>query len=193
MVDAKNITAIILAGGKSSRMGTDKGLIDFNGKKMVEYVLEAVKDLCNHIIISGSNSKYKQFGFPVYEDIHKNLGPLGGIHSGLSNSATDWNLIVSCDLSFVTKDFFRFLFSKISNAEAVVPVHDLQVEPLCALYHQSSLPKIESLLLKNELKMQNAVKRLDSIFIKVPKEIFDPATIFKNINSPEDFLSPSHS
>ena len=189
MIDRKNITAIILAGGKSSRMGTDKGLVDFNGQEMITYVLQHVKVVANDVLIISNHTGYEKFGYPVCEDIHKNQGPLGGIHAGLLNSKTAWNLVIGCDLPFVTKEFLAFLVSSIAEGDALVPIHDSFAEPLCALYHQSSFPKIESLLLKQELKMQTVVKELDTIFIEVPTEIFNSTIIFRNINRPEDLSS----
>lgn len=170
-------------------MGTDKGLVDMHGIKMIECVLQSVKSLTNQILVISNNPEYNTYCYPVYSDIHKNCGPLGGIHAGLSNSITEWSLVIACDLPFVPPAFFSFLVSNISSADAIVPVHDSFAEPLCALYNKSCLPKIESLLLKQELKMQNVLKQLDSKFIEVPEEKFDAASIFRNINSPEDLTT----
>ncbi len=188
MINPENISAIILAGGKSSRMGSDKGLVEFSRKKMIEHVLGNVKSVINEILIVSNNHEYKSFGCPVFEDINKNCGPLGGIHAGLSYSKTEWNLIVGCDMPFITPEFISFLISNISTADAVIPVHNGNNEPLCGLYHKSSLTKLESLLLKQELKMQNVLKILETKFIEVPDDIFDADLIFKNINSPEDVV-----
>jgi molybdopterin-guanine dinucleotide biosynthesis protein A len=179
--------AFVLAGGKSSRMGSEKGLVNFLGKKMIEHVLDSLKDLCCINIIS-DNQEYLQFGNNVYPDIYKNCGPLGGIHSALYNSNSDWNIVLSCDLPLVTSDFLLFLLKNIEvkPCDAIVPVHKNKVEPLCALYHKSSLPKIETLVLKKELKMQAALEKLNTIYLEVPKEKFDADVLFRNINSPAD-------
>jgi molybdopterin-guanine dinucleotide biosynthesis protein A len=186
MIDRNHLTAIILAGGKSSRMGTDKGLMDFRGKKMIEHVLCVAGAIATEILISSSNAGYSQFGFPVYEDIYKNFGPLGGIHSGLSSSHSQWNLVVSCDLPFISREFLLFLLSQDADGNAIVPVHDKMPEPLCALYNKSALPEIESLILNGELKMKHALQKLNTVYVDVPKEKFNAAVLFKNLNSPED-------
>ena len=93
-------TAIILAGGKSSRMGSDKGLVLLNGKPMISYIIEILKKMQIPIIIISNNENYKQFGLPVFADIIKEKGPLGGIYTGLKNSKTESNIIVSCDVPF---------------------------------------------------------------------------------------------
>jgi molybdopterin-guanine dinucleotide biosynthesis protein A len=185
MEDRFTYGAFVLAGGKSSRMGSDKGLIEFNGKKMVEHVLKSLGSHCIGII--SNNDEYKQFGKPVWPDIYKNCGPLGGIHSALYNSDADWNLIVSCDIPFITSDFLFFLLKQIKThkGKTRVPVHDNKAEPLCALYHRSCITEIENLLMKKELKMMDALEKLDTTYIEVPQE-FDSSVLFRNINSPED-------
>ncbi len=81
-------TGIILAGGKSSRMGEDKGLVLLNGKPMIQYVIEALKGVVSDIIIISNNASYNKFGIPVYPDIIKDKGPVGGIFTGLHHSKT---------------------------------------------------------------------------------------------------------
>jgi len=190
MTEKKKYSVIILAGGKSSRMGADKGLVEFNGKKMIEHILDVVKYLTDEILIVSNNPDYKNFGYPVVEDIYKECGPLGGIHAGLSKSTTPWNLVIGCDMPYVTSDFLEFLILQLpQSCDAIIPVHDEKVEPLCALFNRTSLPKMESLLLKNELKMQEVVARLNSKFVDVPMKHFLASVIFKNINSRIDLIT----
>jgi len=193
MEDRITYESFVLAGGKSSRMGADKGLVDFRGKKMIEHVIYSL-GLSYPISIISDNQEYRQFGHNVYTDIYKNCGPLGGIHSALYNSNAGWNIVMSCDLPFVTSDFLLFLLKKIKGnlCDAIVPVHDSKVEPMCALYCKSSLPKIETLILKKELKMQAVLEKLNTIYVEVPKEKFDAGLLFRNINSPADITSPKY-
>jgi molybdopterin-guanine dinucleotide biosynthesis protein A len=187
MEDRITYESFVLAGGKSSRMGSDKGLVNFHGKKMIEHVLNSLR-LSYPISIISDNQEYRQFGHNVYSDIYKNCGPLGGIHSALYNSNSEWNIVLSCDLPLVTSDFLLFLLknTEAKLCDAIVPVHKNKVEPLCALYHKSSLSKIENLILKKELKMQSALEKLNTIYVEVPKEKFDADVLFRNINSPAD-------
>jgi len=168
-------------------MGTDKGLMDFRGKKMIEHVLDASSSIQDLNIIS-NNEAYRQFGKRVYPDIYKNCGPLGGIHSGIYNSKSDWNLAITCDLPFVTWDFIFFLLKKIHGNpfDAIVPVHDGKVEPLCALYYKYCLPKIEAMIQKKELKMQTVLEKLNTMYVEVPKDRFDASLLFRNMNSLSD-------
>ena len=181
--------AFVLAGGKSSRMGNDKGLMDFHGRKMIEHVLHSL-NFSPHISIITDNELYRQFGYPLITDIYKNCGPLGGIHAGLYNSNSDWCIVISCDMPFVSADFLNFLLKNIKgfSGNAIVPVHDSKVEPLCALYHKSCLPELERLILKKEFKMQTVVQKLKTTFVEVEEEEFNPSVLFRNINSPDDLV-----
>src|SRR6202008_2205785 len=100
------ITAIILAGGKSSRMKEDKGLVYFNGKMLVEHVIASAKKMTTRIIIITANPAYRQFGYPCTEDEMKEKGPLGGIFTGLVHSSTKKNLVLGCDLPFLSQQIF---------------------------------------------------------------------------------------
>ena len=99
MVDKKNITGIVLAGGKSSRMGSDKGLLTINGKMFIEHVVDAMKPLVDNIIIVSNNKMYDQFGYERIEDEIINSGPMAGLYSGLKHSESEYNLVLSCDRS----------------------------------------------------------------------------------------------
>ena len=191
MVSPENISAFILAGGKSSRMGSDKGLVRFHGRKMIEHVISNIPLPKNQIAIINGNPAYQIFDCTIYNDIYKNCGPLGGIYAALYHSTTDWNFIIGCDMPFVSKDFISFLMKKISDQTAIVPVHDAHVEPLCALYHRSNLSGIQNLLQHGELKMQNAIKIMNAELCDVSL-LFSAEEIFRNINSPEDISKQTH-
>ena len=83
METKKNITGVVMAGGESSRMGTDKGVLEINGKPMVEVIISALKPVVDDIIIIANNSNYDYLGYKVYNDLIKKSGPLGGIYSAL--------------------------------------------------------------------------------------------------------------
>lgn len=189
MVGKKKITGIILAGGKSSRMGTDKGLLKFQGETLVARMLDVLNSVTDSIMIISANPEYEKFGVPVYADIHPDRGPLGGIHTGLFHSKTELNLVIGCDMPFIEKNFLEYLVSKFEENRLLVPVHGDKTEPLCAIYPRSALPKIESLLLEGELKMQKVVRTLGAKWLTLPKGIFDPSQLFRNMNSREDMES----
>ena len=104
MSSIKNITGVILAGGKSSRMGTDKGVLELNGKKIIEHIIYSIKPVVDEIIIISNSNNYDYLGFKVYSDIIKERGPLAGIHTALTHTTTERNLIVSCDIPFINSE-----------------------------------------------------------------------------------------
>jgi molybdopterin-guanine dinucleotide biosynthesis protein A len=102
-------SAFILAGGKSVRMGTDKGLVDFKGKPMIKHLIEIVQPLFSDVIIISNNEAYQKFGLPVLKDRIKDLGPIGGLLTGLKYTNTDWNFFIACDLPFVQTKVINLL------------------------------------------------------------------------------------
>jgi molybdopterin-guanine dinucleotide biosynthesis protein A len=183
----KSVTGIILAGGKSSRMGFDKGMADFNGRSMVTWVIDTLQVVCTHIIIISNAEAYQQLGFPVYADIHKGSGPLGGIQTGLTYSTTEYNLIMACDMPYVKPELLVQLLAFADTYKIVVPYVDGQFEPLCGFYHKHTLPKMEELLQQNIRKMQQVIRQFPYKEIKI--EGSNPASqMFANINTPKELL-----
>jgi molybdopterin-guanine dinucleotide biosynthesis protein A len=181
----KTITGIILAGGKSTRMGFDKGMAELNGKPMVGWVIAALQGVCNHIIIISNTANYEQLGYPVYADLYKNTGPLGGIFSGLTYTSTEYNLVVACDMPFINTDIFNLLLKYASNHSIVVPSVNSRFEPLCAFYHKHTRHKMEELLLQKIWKMQEVIREFTYKEIKVEDLLPDPH-MFANINTPSE-------
>jgi molybdopterin-guanine dinucleotide biosynthesis protein A len=180
------ITAIILAGGQSKRMGTDKALLKLEGVTMLERVVELCKIGCENILISSNNPKHAKFGFPVVTDEFKNCGPISGIHAGLKKSETDWNFIISVDAPFVEPLFLNFLISEINDSDAVVPIHDKGKEPLIALYHKNCTLKIEKRILAGDFIMHDLVTSLNTKLVDSENWLEKYPKIFQNINRPCD-------
>ena len=130
----QDITGIILAGGKSSRMGTDKGILELNGRKMVDYVIKALTPNVDEIIIIANNKNYNNLGYKVYRDIIKNCGPMGGIYTGLMKSKTKNNMLVCCDIPNISSIIIEYIIISAGEEAALVPIHNGQAEPLCAVY-----------------------------------------------------------
>ena len=179
----KNHTAIILAGGKSTRMGEDKGLMLLNGKPMVQYVIDAFELLTKNIIIIANNDLYTKFGLPVYVDLVKDKGPLVGIVTGLTNSKSEQNWIISCDSPFVKYDLLVELMNQLDGKECAMPTYENKKHPLIAAYRTSSLTRLKEQLLLDNLKLMKALEELDVNAFTANN--FDPIN-FKNINSKAD-------
>ena len=113
-------TAFILAGGKSSRMGTDKALLNYRGECLIRYPIRLFQQLSPDVRIIGDPSRYARFGLPVIADCVPSHGPLSGIYTGLKSSSTQYNLFLACDMPLMRPEFFELLFSNSANGDAVV-------------------------------------------------------------------------
>lgn len=181
----QKITGIILAGGKSRRMGAEKGLLRLSGKFMIEYSINILNQVCDKIIISENSNAYDFLGYPVVADIFPNSGPMGGIYSAMKHSDTELNLVLSCDMPFITKEMLCFLIDNISNHEVAVPWYgDQKFEPMCAVYHQKVIPVFEKFIQSNNFKIPDAFKQVKTNKIQMSDdlEVYNPQ-LFENINS----------
>lgn len=183
----KNITGIVLAGGKSSRMGTDKGMIKINGKKFVDHIVAALAPSVNEIIIIANNDNYNNLGYKVYSDIIKNRGPLGGIYTGLVNSETENNMIVSCDIPFISDALINYIIRLSAKADITVPVFKGNTQPLCAVYTKRITNEIYDLIKNNDLKIHNVLRHFITQEIYITKhQKFYNDKLLMNINTPEE-------
>jgi len=185
----KNITGIILAGGLSSRLGTNKAFIKIGDKTLIENTHDLIKEFCNEILISANTTE--GFGLPdhrIIADERKGLGPIGGIYSCLKHSKSDNNLVVAVDIPFINNGLIQLLFSNMTDAEMVVPVTgNGKAEPLCAVYKKSVLPHLEKMIAENDLKVQNLTNycRSKKLLISSQQEFYHDR-LFHNVNTPDD-------
>jgi molybdopterin-guanine dinucleotide biosynthesis protein A len=189
----KEITVIILAGGKSKRMGEEKGLVNFNGKKMVQYVIEAAKKITDNIIIITANAAYKQFGCICIADELKDKGPLGGIYTGLVHSGTQKNLFLGCDMPFLSERLLQELTNNTGEEDVLLTEHKGLAEPLCSVYDRRCATLIRSLLEENQLKITDALAGLKTRVISFEKKEWFKGNEFANINSIEELRKYNNS
>lgn len=184
MIDKKNITGIILAGGKSSRMGTDKGFLLLKDKPFVQYSIETLKPLVTEIIIVSDNSEYDVFNLKRVNDITKNAGPVAGICSGLEASSTDYNLILSCDIPLVSSEILQKLIKSIDETSEIIQIESNgKSMPLIAIYRKQIIPKFKALLHEDERRLRVAIRSCNSKNIVLEKE-YEFSTM--NVNTQND-------
>lgn len=190
MIDKKNITGIILAGGKSSRMGLDKGLLNLNGSTFMSHIIDAIKPLVNHIIIVSNNPEYDAFGYKRINDLIKDSGPLAGLYSGLYHSNTENNLVLSCDVPLI-KTFVLEQLINFDNEEFDVVQLQSQGKtmPLIALYKKHCLHKCLELLDNDERRLRVAITQLNTKTISNDSEWNQ---YVKNINTTSQFNKLNH-
>lgn len=183
----QNITVFILAGGKSTRMGSDKGLVHFNGKKLIEHGIQTCKKITDDIRIVTNNPDYAFAGLNLVSDVVKDSGPLAGIYSALLNSTNRLNLFLSCDMPFINTETLEFLINNYNEQhQAFVVTHNQQPEPLCAIYTPECTELFKKRIDENQLGVYNALKFLNCYFADITNEPFYSEIIFSNVNSPDD-------
>lgn len=179
----KNITAVILAGGKSSRMGEDKGLILVDGKSMVQHLVNLFDEVGIKSIIIANNEDYNQFGKAVFKDIHQDVGPIGGLHSAFMNSDSNSIFVASCDTPFISSELVHFLINSYDN-NICIPKQNGKTHPLIGLYPRSVLKTIENQIENGNHKIMDLINQIDTNIIDVTND-FD-ADIFRNLNTKND-------
>jgi molybdopterin-guanine dinucleotide biosynthesis protein A len=187
--DKDEITGIVLAGGKSTRMGEDKGLMELNNKPLIDYSIEVLSKVCDELIIGANSLEYQRFGFPVIPDEIKGIGPIGGIFSCLKASLTQDNVVLSCDIPLITQPVVELLLSKRKDYQIVVPVVNGFPEPLCAYYHSSVINGLHDLINRDIYKLQYAIKQFRTKFLPLDSKLsFYNEMLFSNINSSKDLI-----
>ncbi|SEQ54920.1 molybdenum cofactor guanylyltransferase [Hyunsoonleella jejuensis] len=185
MIDKTNITGIILAGGKSSRMGSDKGLLMLNDKPFIQYSIDALKPLVSEIIIVSDTPEYDAFGLKRITDITKDAGPVSGIYSGLEASKTELNLILSCDIPLITSEVLQQLIDAIDDTSEIIQAESNgKSMPLIALYKKCIKNTFKSFLEQDERRLRVAIKSCNYKNV-VLDEAFQNATL--NVNTKEEF------
>ncbi|MCH8316896.1 MAG: molybdenum cofactor guanylyltransferase [Bacteroidetes bacterium] len=186
----KQITAIILAGGKSLRMGKDKGLLQLNGLTFVERIYRVVSKVCAEVIIVAKQDGYEYLGLPVFSDIYEDKGPAGGIHTGLFHSKSKFNIVVSCDMPFLSSDLLKFLLSYTGkNYDVIVPRHRGKLQPLCAVYSKNCFCQLELFIQQNQLKMMNIIEQLNTKYVDINSTLdFYSPYLFMNVNNQRDLV-----
>ncbi len=155
------ITAFVLAGGKSTRMGSDKAFAVVEGQTLLQRVLQTLRLVTRDVMIVGLQSKFRDYA-PVVEDVFPERGPLGGIHAALRATATDLNLVVAVDLPFVPSSFLTYLGDRAqeTNAAVVIPRAAGRWQPLCAIYRKSFATAAQKALAHGRNK-------IDALFLEV--------------------------
>jgi molybdopterin-guanine dinucleotide biosynthesis protein A len=185
------IAAYILAGGASLRMGRDKAMLAPGGIPLILRIAEVVEPLAGPPIIVGPPTRYAALGYDVIPDDAPGIGPLGGIATALRHSNQGWNLILGCDLPFMTTSWLDYLIGRAveSNADAVIPQSAAGAEPLCAVYRKACLTPVLAAIARGVRKVTDAFVglQIDSVSKQEWKPFDESGQLFKNMNTPEDF------
>lgn len=181
--DNQHITGIILAGGKSSRMGSEKGLMMLHSKAFIDHIIDALQPLVQELIIVSNCEAYDSLGYKRYEDILKDAGPLAGLYTGLYYSHTEKNLVVSCDVPLVTTKVLQSLIdTSLSEASIVQYQSHGKLMPLVALYKKHCEQHCLELLAAGERRLLELSKHVKTKTIVLETKL---EKYVQNINTKE--------
>ncbi|ADI13717.1 molybdenum cofactor guanylyltransferase [Truepera radiovictrix] len=175
----------VLAGGRSSRFGSDKARYRYRGKTLLERALASLSGADERFVVSG---RPYAVGVPVYPDVIAGGGPLSGLHAALLYATRDWVALAACDLPHLTPTYWSLLWAERAGAEVVVVRSAAgRLEPLAALYHRALLPTVTEQLEAGEGRMHALVARVNAR--EVPWERVRAAVgaqVLLNANTPSD-------
>ncbi|WP_334072233.1 MULTISPECIES: molybdenum cofactor guanylyltransferase [Paenibacillus] len=191
------ITAVILAGGQSRRMGRNKALLSVGGVPVIEKLVKELSYVTDTVLIAGGpRETYSYLEAEIVSDTFPGAGPLAGLHAGLKAAGTTWTVFVACDMPFASREAVRWLADRTLLAEkegkeAVIPVIEGREQPLLAAYRRSVLPGLEETLREGRLKLTRWTEGLKADYTDgaamasaagIPAE-----RIPFNMNRPEDY------
>ncbi len=186
------LTSIILAGGKSSRLGRCKLSEFLCGKSLIEHVIERLEPISSQILIVTAEEQFRLLTAHKAEtitDLYPGRGPLGGIYTGLLASKAPYSLVVGCDMPFLNINLLHYMVRQIQGFDAIVPRLEMdKIEPLHAIYSRRCTDVILKQLMHDNLKISQTLNMLHVRYIERDEcERFDHRLLsLFNINSPSD-------
>ena len=187
-----DITGVILAGGRGTRMGgADKGLLSLAGKPLIAHVIARLAPQVATLIVSANRNldAYRQFSLPVVSDrIEDYCGPLAGLHSAMSVIDTDWLISAPCDSPFVPHDYVSRMRAAIDQQAAATAHDGERLQAGFCLLHRDLLPQLAAALDAREFAVHKFLRTVEAVHI----DFSDEAQAFRNINTPEELHDAQH-
>lgn len=184
-------SAVILCGGKSSRMGFDKCEIKVNNKFLVEIIAEQLSEVFEDIVlVSNDLERFKHTEYTVIKDIIANSGPIGAIYTALKQSTSKYIFVTACDMPIINLDYIKYMMEliKIENVEGVASYNSKYIEPLYAFYSTDMLWSFDLELKKNNFKLLDVIRNSNMHYVEEEKvrEYCKDMDIFINLNYESD-------
>jgi molybdopterin-guanine dinucleotide biosynthesis protein A len=189
-VTQQSITGVILAGGKSNRMGQNKALMSLGGKRLVDRVVEVMRSVFDDLLmVTNTPGVYADLDLPMVRDVWPEKGSLGGVYSAIYHVATSYCLVVACDMPFLQAAVLRYLITQINDYDVVVPDVLGELQTLHAIYSKACLQPIERRLEMHRLRIIGFFPDVRVRTVTASElEPYDPALLaFQNLNTPEEF------
>ena len=190
------VTGVILAGGKSRRMGANKALMQLGEDSLIGHIIRRMHLVTDELLlITNSPTEYAHLDLPMHADVIPNTGALGGIYTGLTSASYDAVICVACDSPFLEPKLLTYLVSVLGEYDVVMPYtsnhNDTQIilQTLCGVYSKRCLPIIASMLQASELRVHALQEwaRVQSVSPEVWQRLDPEGMSFFNINTPADF------
>jgi len=181
------ITGIILAGGKSSRMGSNKAFVEYKGTELIQIAINTMKPVVDEIKISGQEFEYSDLGYQVISDVYDNIGPIGGLHACLLHCKTDKLVLLPCDTPNIPSVFLHELLENSKDFDAVIPRMHGYIHPLCAVYNKKIFTVVENAINDESYAIYRLLKKMNVLYVDIDesKPYFSP-NIFHNVNEEKD-------
>jgi molybdopterin-guanine dinucleotide biosynthesis protein A len=186
-----SVSAAIMAGGKSKRMGQDKAWIELDGEPLVKRVADVLAQVADEVIVVANDPKYERLGLRVVRDRYPDGGALGGIATGVTAATHDTVLVAACDMPFLSVDVWRLIVGHAGEADVVIPRVGGEFETLHALYTKACVPHIARSLAENRLRVISFFDQVKVLAIEEPELRASDPTLrsFTNVNTPEELAS----
>lgn len=182
----EQLGAYILAGGKSSRMGQEKGLVMYKDKPLINYALAIVVQTAGSVSIVTANPLYASLGYDLVADETPGLGPAGGVYTALKNSSAEFVLVLGCDMPNLKPELILSMFDAMNGAEVIVAAQNGVVEPLLAIYKNSIAQQWYQYLESGTRKMTDFFNHFDCRIFETSGLFIGDENLFMNINTPGD-------
>jgi len=183
VIEKGAVEVFILAGGESSRMGTDKGLLNFKGTPMILHIIKLLNKLDLKTSIISSNQEYLKFGKPLYTDIIPKKGPLGGLYTALEYSNAPIVLLLACDMPSINRKGIQNLLKIAEPGKIAIATDGKQISPLFACYPKLLKKEVQKALLGDELKMQDFITRQSHVMLDL--NALENTEVLQNLNTLE--------
>ncbi|NMM64873.1 molybdenum cofactor guanylyltransferase [Clostridium sp. P21] len=187
----KTGTAVILCGGKSSRMGFDKSKIEIEGKYLIELIAKKLETIFDEVVlVAEKKDKFKKLKYTVLEDLKKEYGPAGGMYTGLKYANSKYVFFMACDMPIVNLEYIKYMMkiAEESDCDCVLPRNGKWIEPMYAFYSKDLIKDFEKGIDNNNLLLYDIIKssRIHYIPEEVTRSYSKDLEMFVNLNYVKD-------
>ena len=188
--DKQTVCGLVLAGGQSKRMGTDKALLMLNGQTVIERVVQSLASVSDELLlVVNEPSRYKFLNLPTVTDQVPNSGPLMALYSGLLHTSASWCLATACDAPLLQPQLLKHLLEYRGSVDAVLPFINNNIQPFPGLYSKTCTSILESLLSKGRSAARDIANSCNVITVNEERiRTLDPdLKSFQDLDTPNDF------